>query len=461
MIEEAHEKLAGKVTWPQWIGGIGVALLVCQTGFMGGWSSPYIAKLTSPGSSLPITMTEASWVASLLNFGRPFGAIGGALSANYLGSKTTVLINSVPIALCWLFTIVANSVEWLYVSRLLGGISLGMAYSCFSLYLGEIADPSIRGALVALGVIGMPFGNFLMALMGAYLSMRTSGIICLAPCLTLMVIFVWLPESPHHLVKKKLDEKAKASIRWYHRNCDVESEFMALKKFVENANEQSFVNTLKEFRDARFRKSLSIIIMLFMYSQLCGINSIVFYMETILISTKVAVIEPAQIVIIVMVFGIVGSALSMFLMDRFGRKILMIASSAGVTISLCILTLDFQLLSFGFDPKTMEGLPIFAMISLYLAVFMGIFAVPAAVLSEIFPSHQKCMAACIGSCVSGVCAFLASATYLPLLDLMTEQYIFLLYALLILTAVPYTIFFIPETKGMSLQEIQTQLIQKR
>ena len=120
-------------------------------GLISVWSSPYIAYLTSPKSHIPMTMDEASWVVSLLNLGRIIGAISGSVAVDYLGTKTTVFITSLPITFCWLFIIVANRVEWLYAARLLAGISLGKTYSCFSLYLGEIADPSIRGALVALG----------------------------------------------------------------------------------------------------------------------------------------------------------------------------------------------------------------------------------------------------------------------------------------------------------------------
>lgn len=120
-------------------------------GLIAVWSSPYISYLTSPESHIPITMDEASWVVSLLNLGRLIGAISGSVAVNYLGTKTTVLVTSLPITLCWLFIIVANRVEWLYAARLLAGISLGKVYSCFSLYLGEIADPTIRGALVVVG----------------------------------------------------------------------------------------------------------------------------------------------------------------------------------------------------------------------------------------------------------------------------------------------------------------------
>ncbi|XP_015438689.1 PREDICTED: facilitated trehalose transporter Tret1-like [Dufourea novaeangliae] len=460
MPKETSEKSSVKVTWPQWIACVGVTLLVIQVGFMGAWSSPYIEQLTSPKSSIPITMTEVSWVVSLLNFGRLFGAIAGSLTVNYYGSKTTILVTSIPIALCWLFIIVADNVWWLYVSRFLSGLCLGMMYSCFSLYLAEVANPSIRGALVALAMSGLPIGNLVMSIMGAYLSMTVSAALCLLPCPVLMILFLWLPDSPHHLIKMKRYEKAKTSIRWYHRDCDVEVEFLSLQKFVDNISGKSFLETLGEFRTVQYRKSLFLVTILFMYSQMCGINNVFFYMETILKSARVTVIDPSQVVIIVMAAGILGSCVPTFLMDRFGRKFLMIASCAGIAIALASLTLAFHLVSHGFESRTLDGLMIFTMIFFFIAVFIGVLSVPPAILSELFPSHLKCIAACFGSCVAGVFSFISTITYLPLIDLMTDRYVYLFYGLLLLTAVPFTIFCVPETKGLSLQEIQTRLMKK-
>ncbi|XP_076163155.1 facilitated trehalose transporter Tret1-like [Ptiloglossa arizonensis] len=460
VVHEANGKPSRNVTWPQWIAGSGVGVLMIQLGLMTSWSSPYIPQLTSPESSIQITMTEVSWVVSLLNLGRLIGALTGSLCVNYLGTKTTILFTNVAVTLCWTFTIVANSVVWLYASRLFGGITIGMTYTCFSLYMGEIADPSIRGALVALCMIGIPIGNFLMSIMGAYLSMQISGTISLIPCLVMLILFLWLPESPHYLIRRKLDEKAKESIRWYHRNCDVESEFVALQKFVENTGDPPFLETLKEFRMVHYRKSLILFIIIVMYSQLCGVNNVLFYMEPILTSAKVTTIAPAQVVIIVMASGIVGSILSMFLMDRFGRKFLMIVSCSGVTFSLCLLSAVFHLLDYDYDPKVLEGLSIFSVVFFYMAIFVGILPVPPAILSELFPPHQKCLAAFIGSSLAGVFSFISTSTYLPLLDLMTEHYTYLFYGLLIFSAVPYTLIFVPETKGLSLQEIQRRLMKK-
>ena len=178
-------------------------MILVQLGISSGWSSPYLAKLTAANSPLPLTLEEASWVASLLNLGRFAGAFLGAVSVNYLGSKCTMLLTLFPIAACWIFIMLARSAAWLYIARFCGGFGLGMTYSSFPLYIGEVALPEIRGALVSLVACGGTFGIMIGNIAGSYLDMEVSAGIYLVPCLALIVLFFWLPESPHHLVKGK------------------------------------------------------------------------------------------------------------------------------------------------------------------------------------------------------------------------------------------------------------------
>ncbi|KAG5344524.1 TRE12 protein, partial [Acromyrmex charruanus] len=433
-----------------------VNLLQLQMGLISLWSSPYIAYLTSSESYIPMTIDEASWIVSLLNLGRLIGAISGSVAVNYLGAKTTVFITSLPITLSWLFIIVANRVEWLYAARLLAGISLGKTYSCFSLYLSEIADPSIRGALVALAVSGLSIGNLMMSIMGAYLRMDVSATICLILCVILIIIFIWLPESPHHFVKIKQESKARISIHWYHRDCDVESELQALKLFLEKNNSLPFAEVIKEFKIPYIWKAQILVSLLFMYLQ-CGINNVLFYMETILRHTKVTVIKPSMIVIIITAIGIAGSMLSMLLIDRFGRRILTIVSTLAVTISLICLGIQYQLLDAGYNPATLQALPICSMLLFQMASYVGLVSIPNTVLGEIFPPHIKCVASCFASIICAISSFISTSTYQPLINLITEKYLFYVYALLLITAVPYIYFCMPETKGKSLQEIQEEL----
>lgn len=306
-------------------------------------------------------------------------------------------------------------------------------------------------------VSGLSIGNLMMSVMGAYLSMKMSATICFILCFILISIFIWLPESPHHFVKIKEETKARISILWYHRDCDVESELQALKDFHEKNKSLPFADVMKEYRIPYIWKAQILVSLLFIYLQMCGLNNVLFYMETILRNAKVTVIEPSVIVIIVTATGIVSSFLSMFLIDKFGRRILMIVSSFAVTSSLICLGIQYQLLDAGYDPANLQALPIFSVLLFQLSVYIGVVSIPNTVLGEVFPPHVKCVAGCFTSIVGAISSFISTSTYQPLINLITEKYLFYVYALLLITAVPYTYFCMPETKGKSLQQIQEEL----
>lgn len=135
-MKDSHRRLFIDPVW----------ILTTEIGVMCAWSSPYLAKLTSKDSQVPLTLTQASWVASLLYLGRIIGAVLGSCFVNAFGSKRTTLVTAVPICVGWVLTFLATSPIWLYAARFSLGIGFGCAYSCFALFLGEISAPRIRYA---------------------------------------------------------------------------------------------------------------------------------------------------------------------------------------------------------------------------------------------------------------------------------------------------------------------------
>ncbi|XP_011875723.1 PREDICTED: facilitated trehalose transporter Tret1-like isoform X3 [Vollenhovia emeryi] len=375
MDRETQKEKTKNVQWSQWFAGIGVNLLLVQIGMIVLWSSPYITYLTSPESPIPMTMNEISWVVSILNLGRLAGSICGSVAVNYFGAKTAILMTSLNISFSWLLIIIANRAEWLYAARFVAGMSVGSANCCYPLYLGEIAEPTIRGALVALAMIGIAIGYVMISTMGAILSMKMSAAICFALSLILIIVFFWLPSSPYYFIKIKDETKARTSIVWYHRGCDVEAELQALKLFIEKNKSPPFIDIIKEFKIPYIWKALILSFVLFAYFQLS--QSIVFYyMETILQNAQVTVIDPSVII----------------------------------------------------------------------SSLIGIIPVPYTVLGEIFPPHIKCIASCFANLFGAATSFIATSTFQPLIDLITEKYVFYVHALIMITAVPYTYFCMPETK---------------
>lgn len=121
-------------------------------------------------------------------------------------------------------------------------------------------------------------------------------------------------------------------------------------------------------------------------------------------------------------------------------------------VGMFLLGLHFFLLDYGYDPGDIEWL-VFLSLSMYTLMCFGLTPVPSTILSEIFPSDLKSIAGCVGSIASALFAFVASRTYQPLVDLISEKYVFWIYATIIMISLIYSLTMVPETKGKTLQVI--------
>ncbi|XP_032674675.1 facilitated trehalose transporter Tret1-like isoform X2 [Odontomachus brunneus] len=401
---------------------------------------------------LRLTDTEASWVASFLNIGRLIGALLGAFCQEFVGRKRVLLLSGLPLASSWIFTICTTSVTWLYWSRICSGIGSGMFWPAMSLYLGEVADPTIRGSLIAMNVNAASVGLFLGNAMGPYLSIEMFAYVSLVPNILFVALFSLIPESPYHYALHGDIDEAEASLKWFRRESDVKAELQELQDFV-NGAATSILTKLKDLLLPANLKSMLIMSGLNVFVYASSYNTINSYAEIILINSGVS-ITPS---IIVMVLGfstiVVGSTVT-FLVDRFGRRNLLIVSSFGVAVSLVALGLHFYLLSLNLNPEILTWLPITSLLSFSIFVSYGLVPVPSTLVSEMFPANFKNVASLCIALGNATFAFVFAKTYQPFIDIAGETTVYWSYGFFVLLAVPYVWYFIPETKGKSLLEIQ-------
>lgn len=442
--------------WPQWFATLIVTLLTISIGLAIGWTSPYLAQLTGEDPPFRVTHDEGSWIASLLPLGRLLGAFVGSVLLECIGSKTSVLLTGLPMIFSWICIICANSPMWLYVSRIFSGVSMGMIFSCYPLYIGEISAPSIRGALVCLIINGFPLGTLFGNIMGPNMPMMYFGIISLIVTLCYMGIFPFLPQSPYYYVRNNDTKRAEQVIRWYYRKPDVRSEIEAVEHFIKSTNTMSLRERLAQIKEPKNRRSLIMITLLFMFMQLSGLNTIAFYMEIIIRKAMVTSITPSTLVMIVSSVCITIGWIGAYAIDRCGRRILLAASSFGVMVSMTLLGMHFFLLNQNYDPGNLEWLVIISLLMFGMMCF-GLTPVPSTILSEIFPPDLKSLAGFVAGISSAGFAFVASRTYQPLVELISEQYVFWIYAVIIMISLIYSLTVVPETKGKTLQEIQDMM----
>lgn len=137
----------------------------------------------------------------------------------------------------------------------------------------------------------------------------------------------------------------------------------------------------------------------------------------------------------------------------------MIFSSLGVSVAMAGLGIHFHLLEHGVD-ENLQWLPLASIFLFDMSFFAGLMCVPSAVLSELFPTSVKCIAACIASLVGAIFAFVATKSYQPMIFLIGQSNVYFLHAALIILVVPYALVCMPETKGKTLQEIQDDLVKR-
>lgn len=431
-----------------------------QTGIMAGWTSPNIARLTTENATIPLTLSEASWVASCLNLGRFASAIIVPIFIELIGTKSTLCISFIPVSISWILMIFANSASWLYISRFLGGISFGMAYGCFSLFLAEVSLPAYRGTFISIAMCGAPLGTVIGTIGESYLPMTLSSAIYLAQSVSGIAMFLWLPNSPYHLVKKQQLDQARQSISWYRGDIDLEKDLEQISNFVEANAKLNFSAKVSQLKSTPIKRALLLVVVLFVFPQMCGLFNIMFYMEIILTKGKSFLVKPREFVIYANMLSFFSTFLAIKLIDHSGRRFLFFSSGVIVALAMTTLGTHFYLLDAGFDWKNLQWLPIVAIILFMIGFSVGFMIIPATVFSEIFPAGIKSTASCITSFTSAFFGFIAAKSYQPMVDAFGETYVFWIHAAFSILAVPVAIFMMPETKGKTFQEIQDYLHRK-
>ncbi|XP_015127534.1 facilitated trehalose transporter Tret1 [Diachasma alloeum] len=454
------EIIPGRQTkfWPQWLAASIIHILGLLSGLVGGWTSPYLAKLTQGNESLIVTNNEASWIASLLHLSRPLGSIIAAVLVSKIGSKKAVLLGGVPHIVAWALFLIDESVSWIYASRVFSGVAMGMYLSTFPLYIGEIGHPKIRGALIGLVAQGSAIGYLLGNYMGAYLNMRTFAIINLIISVVYMFLLYFFPDTSHYFIKKEKIRQAEKSLKWYNRKKDVTAELRELRMYMGRPQTLTFKESLQQLTTPLNRKILMMIVCVYLFMQLSGINTVAMYQEILLTTLSIDIIAPSLVVVCVGAVAITANFMAIYTNDHFGRRTMLAVSTLGVSINFALIGVHYLLFRHNYDISKIQWLVIAEFMLYIFFLNIGLTHIPSCLLSEIFSPELKEIGSCIANIVCSFSAFIASKSYQPLVDATSEEFVFFFYALLVFFMFIYTIIVIPETKGKSLQEIQEMLM---
>ncbi|XP_020283040.1 facilitated trehalose transporter Tret1-like [Pseudomyrmex gracilis] len=422
-----------------------------------GWASPSLPVLIqNKDATYPVHLTsdEGSWVAALLMLGATIGAITFAFIVNTIGRKNTMLLAAVPSIISWLMIAFATLPWELYISRFISGFAAGIAYSATPMYLGEISPPKTRGILISMLTVATKLGATFEYMIGPFLSVKTLALISLAaPCL-FGVVFIWVPESPYQLMRRNGKQKAIQSLVQLRGEKDVYKEADDIEQFVkvDLANEAGFRELLLVPGN---RRALITLICMGIFQQMSGSQAVLQYAEIIFDEANGS-LEGKYLTMILGVVQVVCTIICMFVTDYCGRKLLLIVSSIGASCSTAIVATYFTL-QHHMDISKIAWLPAIGVLMYIVMYCLGLASLVFTMGGELFPTNVKALGLMMPIVMGNIIAFIVTKSYAVIAANIGVHVPFWIFSASSFVSALFTFFYVPETKGKTLEQIQEKL----
>ncbi|HXH47748.1 MAG TPA: sugar porter family MFS transporter [Terriglobia bacterium] len=438
---------------PFGLGKRGYALMVAIAAALGGLLFGYDTSVISGAilfvrQQFQLTPVETEVAVSIVLAGAAIGAgFAGSFGDRY-GRRPVLIVNAILFGVFAVLTGMANGLLLFLAARFVIGVAVGVASMLTPLYIAELAPPRIRGALVTLNqlaiVTGIVVAYYVDYLFSGSSNWRAMFISAVIPSVILLVALIFLPESPRWLVTQEKSEDAFRILDRVESTEDARRHLEELKVVTE-------VDKLR-FRDlfgGRFRKPLTIGVGLAIFQQITGVNAIIYYTPTIL---QMAGFRSASSAILatVLVGGVnlIVTIVALLLLDRVGRRPLLLLGIGGMLVSL-------TLLGFLFGAAHVSRAAILSDVLAYLACFaIGLGPVFWLLISEIYPTTIRGQAMSVASVTIWIFDLVVSITFLSLIEAVGAKFSFWIYAAACVAAFVFAFRLVPETKGRTLEEIE-------
>ena len=398
-----------------------------------------------------LSSTEVEVVISSVLLGALLGALAGGSLADRFGRRRVIIVAGALFAGGAIATGVAPTVAWLIAGRVVVGVAIGIASFTTPLYISEVSPVAVRGRLVSLNQLALTVGIVLSYLIdyvlaGAHAWRWMFGLAAV-PAAALCVGMIWLPPSPRWLLARGRGGAAQDALLRIRGSNDVSAEISEIRLSLAGQSGGWSVLTAPAIRPA-----LIVGVGLALFQQVTGINTVIYYAPMIFQfagfhSDSVSILATVGVGAV----NVAMTGLALLLVDRVGRRPLLLVGLAGMVAGLVLLGLAFAL------PRLSGSLGVIAIgsLSLYVGAFaIGLGPVFWLLISEIYPLKVRGVAMSLATTANWSANLLVALTFLTLIQLAGRAPTFWIYAAVGIGAWLFVWFLVPETKGKSLEQIE-------
>ena len=400
---------------------------------------------------------------AIATVGTIVGALIGGRSADYFGRRKLLFFIGILYILGALGTALAPSHLVLMIFRFVGGLGVGLSSVCAPIYTAEIAPAKVRGRLV-----GLVQFNIVLGILVAYLSNYIIDLIVhdqeiawrwmlgvmVVPSVLFLVFLMTVPETPRWLMAKGHEEKAIAISR---RLCNTveesDEQIQEIRDQLASAGSQA---TLSQFFTRRYFKVIALAFFIAMFNQLSGINAILYYAPEVM--KQAGADDNAALLMSVGVglMNLIATMAALTVIDRIGRRSLMIVGSIGYLVSMGFLTAVMFMFQGHFN-STSSTLVLVGLLVFIAAHAFGQGSVIWVFISEIFPTRVRGLGQSLGSLTHWVFAAITTYAFPPIIGAWGGGWAFSIFLVCMFGQLVWVLTKMPETKGIPLEEMEDKL----
>tara|TARA_B110001454_G_C12707086_1_gene429072 strand:- start:671 stop:1987 length:1317 start_codon:yes stop_codon:yes gene_type:complete len=427
-----------------------LSIVAALAGFIFGFDTVVISGADKKLQSLwgSSDFYHGAVVMAMALWGTVLGALGGSFPTNKFGRKNTLLLIGILYTISALGSAFANSSEFFAFFRFIGGIGIGISTIAAPAYISEISPSRKRGSLVGLYQFNIVFGILIAFLSNYFLSnlgensWRWMMGVEFFPAIIYTVLVFNIPKSPRWLIQKGKIELANKVLTEISPNKNI-------KKLINDISNEKADNSENIFQ-LKYRFSLLLTFFIAAFNQLSGINAFLYYAPRIFekagLGESTALLSSVGIGLVMLIFTFIGISL----IDKLGRKQLMYYGSFGYIISLSLVSISFFL----------KLNPI--LIPIFLFAFIASHAIGQGTviwvfISEIYPNHIRSSGQSFGSSVHWVLAAIIPSMIPILFSSIGPGFVFSFFSFMMFLQLIFVHYFMPETKGISLEELSKVL----